>query len=83
VNFISKLFFGVSCLAVILLLKHVLFWIAAANVLINLWADGIYHNDRDPENIPRLTIPVHIVSSLVGLGLLIYGIVFQVTRDSP
>ena len=74
--FLAKVFLAVSVLAAYLLWgKGAVSWIARLNALINLWVFGVSHNFiGDPDNLPGAVVTIHMLSSLVGLGLLIYAV---------
>lgn len=54
--------------------SQIVFYIAAINAGANVWSFGIMHNFRDdPLSAPNSWTTVNMVTTLIGLGLLIYS----------
>ncbi len=53
---------------------QIVFYIAAINAGANLWSFGIMHNYRDdPTSAPNSWTTVNMVTTFIGVGLLIYA----------
>ena len=52
------------------------FWFAVANAVLNVWSFGIMHNYRHmPQLAPNSWTSVNILTTVVGVGLLIYALI--------
>ena len=51
-----------------------IFYVAAVNAGINLWSYGVMYNFRDePMMAPTSWSNIHMLTTIVGIGLLIYS----------
>ena len=53
-----------------------IFWLAVVNALLNVWSFGVMWNYRmEPWAIPKAWTPINMSTSILGAGLLLYGLI--------